>query len=479
VNAQRHLGGRALGDGAVADHTASATTGSVDAPGPPVHGAEETLAAGRRHLACHYAALARGAPDPRHARAAVRALRRAVRDGDRDGRARATLAEAAVACCAGTGFLLRAQMIATARRAAREALDRDPTLGEAHAALGILCLHTPISRTDRGTRARAHLDRAVRAQPARADWRAWLARACHEAGDATASRREIDVLRRSLPAGAAAALITSVFGGAPPEDALEPPLPRSDAPRSSANGAPAIEARGARRGFPGRAVLRGVDLEVGRGEVVALVGANGAGKSTLLGAIAGRIALEAGHLSVLGARVVAGRLPAGLGHAPQSVGLYPLLTVREHLACFARLHGLRGAALGEAVDDALAWSGLVERAADLTRILSGGMRRRLAIALAAIHDPAALLLDEPMTGIDAVHRQRIWRMLRERARRGTAILCAAPHLDDVSAWTDRVVELVAGEIARRGPALPTNDLASASDAGHECGGAGPALGRTP
>jgi ABC-2 type transport system ATP-binding protein len=414
--------------------------------------ADDPLAAGRRHLGSHYDALARGAPDPRHARAAVTALRRAARGGDPDGRARALLAEAAVAACAGAGFLVRAQMVVLARRAARAALQCDPDRSEAHAALGLLSLHAPTSRVDRAMRARAHLGHAVRLEPGRPDWRAWLARACRETGDEKAARREIETLRGTLPPPAANALLASVLGAAsPPEAAAEAPVARTAEPsgRWTNTGAhAAIEVRAARRGYPDREVLRGVDLDVHPGEIVALVGENGAGKSTLLGAISGRVALETGHVNVLGHPVTAGRPPRGLGHAPQSVGLYPLLTVREHLASFARLHGLRGRSLRLATEAALEWCGLEDRAGELTRTLSGGMRRRLAIGLAAVHDPAVLLLDEPMTGIDSIHRERIWLMLRDRTRRGTALLCAAPHADDVSPWTDRILELVDGEIAR-------------------------------
>lgn len=430
-----------------------APTSALPTAGP----AEDPLAVGRRLLGSHYAALARGAPDPRHAREAVRALRRAARGGDGDGRARALLAEAAVATCAGASLLLRTRMVLIAGRSARAALRRDPDRGEAHAALGLLALHAPTVSIGRAARAREHLERAVRLEPGRADWRAWLARACREAGDEEAAGRQVDVLRVTLPAPAADALLAGVLGEATPNRAPEPGSSSnpartlSDDDRSRRTIVPgtssAIEVRGARRGYPGREVLRGVDLDVRPGEIVALVGANGAGKSTLLGAIAGRVALERGHADVLGHRVVAGVLPGGLGHAPQSVGLYPLLTVREHLAAFARLHGLRGAAERAATDAAVEWCGLADRRNELTRTLSGGMRRRLAIALAAVHEPDVLLLDEPMTGIDSVHRERIWRMLRERARRGTALLCAAPHADDVARWTDRVVELVDGGIA--------------------------------
>lgn len=407
------------------------------------------IARARHHLARHRTALAAGAPDPRHTRAAVRSLEVVACQDDTSGAANALLAEAAVACCAGAGWLLRAQMIVVAQRAARKALARDSSHGEAHAALGLLALLAPGAPHVRATAARPHLEEAVRLQPGRVDWRAWLARACLDAGDGQGAERELGAVRALLQSAVAESLIRSVFGDreggppAPPSSEAAPAPPQCPPPQHLRpdQSPPAIAVRGAVRSFAGRAVLRGITLRVDAGEIVGLVGPNGAGKSTLLGAIAGRVALEAGEISVLGKSVVAGRMPEGLGYAPQSSGLYPLLSVIEHLRCFGRLHGLRGAALRAAVESALAWCGLENRSGDLARALSGGMRRRLALAIAAIHDPPVLLFDEPMTGIDATHRERIWAMIRERTARGVAIVCAAPCTEDLADRGDRLIEL--------------------------------------
>jgi ABC-type multidrug transport system ATPase subunit len=414
----------------------------------------EVLAVGRFHLALHQSALAAGKPDPRHARAAVRTLRTASRGPDPDGRASALLAEAAVACCADAGFLLRAQMIVTAERAARRALAKRPDHGEAHAALGVLALNTPGVLDERARSAREHLEEAVDAQPSRLDWRAWLARAHRDCGDLEGAAREVQVIRSVLRPEAAASLLVSVLGeenlrscGAGTEPGVPVPRPYEATP---GGGEPAIRTHGLRRAYGARLVLRGVDLVVAHGEIVGLVGPNGAGKSTLLGMISGRVAVDAGSASVMGVPVTTGRMPAGLGHVPQNAGLYPLLTVREHLVCFARLHGLGRQDLDREVEVALDWSGLAERSGDLVHSLSGGMRRRLVIALATVHSPPALLLDEPMTGIDALHRERIWNMLRERSGRGAGIVCAAPHADDVKRRVDRVVQLIDGVAVTEG-----------------------------
>jgi ABC-type Mn2+/Zn2+ transport system ATPase subunit len=408
----------------------------------------ELLAVGRYHLARHQIALAAAKPAAHHARVAVRVLRAAARGADPEGRASALLAEAAVACCAGAGFLLRAQMIVIADRAARAALAKRNDLGEAHAALGVLALNSPGAVRERAREAQHHLAEAVRAQPSRVDWRIWLARAHRDSGDRAGADSEIALVRSVLRPEAARALIASILeegDSSPPTGTGSdrvPPSPSSE--RRPRGGEPAIRTEGLRRGYGARPVLRGVDFEVAQGEIVGLVGPNGAGKSTLLGAISGRVAMDAGGATVLGVPVSSGRMPAGLGYAPQNAGLYPLLTVREHLACFARLHGLTGRVLARRVEEALDWSGLTDRSDDLTRSLSGGMRRRLVIAVAAVHSPPALLLDEPMTGIDAIHRERIWSMLRAHTSSGAAIVCAAPHLDEISSEVDRVVELVDG-----------------------------------
>ncbi len=385
--------------------------------------------------------------------AAVRLLQRAARAGDPSGRVEALLAEAAVSCCAEAGWLLRAQMIVVARRAASAALARHPGHASALAALGIMSLHAPGSRRSRAEAARARLAAAVASRPGRVDWRVWLARSHAAAGDPRAAAEELDSVRSLMPPGLAEALIDALFPEAHrlpqrgPEAArgARPALGReASAPGSARRAGLAISARALERSFGTRPVLCGADLELRPYEVVGLVGPNGAGKTTLLGILAGRVAADAGEVLVLGSRVVAGRTPASLGYVPQAAGLYPHLSVVEHLRSFAVLHGVERIARGGRVAEALALAGLEERAGDRASSLSGGMARRLMVALGSLHRPAVLLLDEPLTGIDGPSRERIRRMVAELRAEGAAVLCAAPSRAEIPACADRLVELDAG-----------------------------------
>lgn len=387
--------------------------------------------------------------------AAVRLLQRASRSGDPSGRIEAMLAEAAVSCCAEAGWLLRAQMIVVARRAAAAALAKDPAQPSALAALGIMSLHAPGSRRRRAETARLHLGAAVAHRPNRVDWRVWLARSHAAAGDPAAAVEELERVRSLMPPGLAERLIEAVFPGAralgrgraassgagPATAAAAEPTPPEPRRRGLA-----VSARALERAFGARPVLRGVDLELRPREVVGLIGENGAGKSTLLGVLAGRVAPDGGEVLVLGARVVPGSAPASVGYVPQTAGLYPHLSVLEHLRSFALLHGVARRERAERVAAALALAGLEERAGDRASSLSGGMARRLMVALGSLHRPAVLLLDEPVSGIDGPSRERICRMVAELRAEGAAVLCAAPGAEEIPACTDRLLELRCGTL---------------------------------
>jgi heme ABC exporter ATP-binding subunit CcmA len=186
---------------------------------------------------------------------------------------------------------------------------------------------------------------------------------------------------------------------------------------------PAIEARALRRSFGRRDVLRGVDLAVGPGEVVALAGPNGAGKSTLIAALAGLLRPDSGDVRLLGEDPrLSAAARARLGLLLHEDGLYDDLTAVENVALFARLFGLDGpeAAARAALDEA----GLADRAGDLVRTFSRGIRRRVALARATLHRPAVLLLDEPAAGLDEAAVRRLERTISDAAARGAAIVYA-------------------------------------------------------
>jgi ABC-2 type transport system ATP-binding protein len=139
-----------------------------------------------------------------------------------------------------------------------------------------------------------------------------------------------------------------------------------------------------------------------------------------------------------------------LGFVPQEIALYPDLTARENLEAFARFHGLQGGRVREAVDWALKWTGLSDRADDLTKTFSGGMKRRVNIACGVLHRPRILLLDEPTVGVDPQSRERIFVMLNELWRQGTAILLTTHQLEEAEQQCDRIVIIDHGRAIAEG-----------------------------
>jgi ABC-2 type transport system ATP-binding protein len=139
-----------------------------------------------------------------------------------------------------------------------------------------------------------------------------------------------------------------------------------------------------------------------------------------------------------------------LGFVPQEVAVYPDLTTRENLEVFGRFHGLDARALHEAVEWALEWTGLSDRAGDLTKTFSGGMKRRVNIACGVLHRPLVLLLDEPTVGVDPQSRERIFVMLEELRNRGTSILLTTHQLDEAAERCDRIVIIDHGRVIAEG-----------------------------
>ena len=206
----------------------------------------------------------------------------------------------------------------------------------------------------------------------------------------------------------------------------------------------------AQKSFGAVAALRGATFELRQGELLALLGPNGAGKTTLIRAIAGRVRLDAGEIRVFD-RVLDGRgTPPELGIVPQEIAVYPLLSARENLTVFGRLHGLAGADLTRQVDWALERTGLADRAGESVRQFSGGMRRRLNIACGVLHRPKVVLLDEPTVGVDPQSRDRIYDMLAELAQSGVSLLLTTHHLEEAEARCSRTVIIDHGRIIAAG-----------------------------
>lgn len=206
----------------------------------------------------------------------------------------------------------------------------------------------------------------------------------------------------------------------------------------------------ARKRFGAVDALAGASFQVHRGELVGLLGPNGAGKTTMLRAIAGRVALDAGEIRVFG-RVVGPRDPRPeIGVVPQELAVYPLLTARENLEVFARLYGVEAPVIKDRVGWALEWSDLADRSRERVKGFSGGMKRRLNIAIGLLHAPQVVLLDEPTVGVDPQSRERIYEMLAALQASGVAVVLTTHHLEEAERRCERIVIIDHGRIVASG-----------------------------
>jgi ABC-2 type transport system ATP-binding protein len=206
----------------------------------------------------------------------------------------------------------------------------------------------------------------------------------------------------------------------------------------------------ARKSFGPTKALDGASLELHQGELLALLGPNGAGKTTLVRAIAGRVRLAGGGVELFGKTLDGSNGRAGLGVVPQDIAVYPLLTARENLEVWGRLHGVAPGDLRPRVERALRWTALADRADEPVKRFSGGMRRRLNIACGILHEPRVVLLDEPTVGVDPQSRERIYDMLAELRDAGVSLLLATHQLEEAEARCQRIVIIDRGRVAASG-----------------------------
>jgi len=212
--------------------------------------------------------------------------------------------------------------------------------------------------------------------------------------------------------------------------------------------APAVSVRGLRKSYGGRVVLDGLDLDVHRGECFALLGPNGAGKTTTIEVLEGVRRRDAGEVRVLGEDpATAGRAwRARIGVVSQGEGAGQELSVRETVDHFAAY-----TSTPRPTDELLAAVGLTEQAGTRVRRLSGGQRRRLAVALGVQGDPELVFLDEPTTGMDPVARRRFWQLVRDLRAGGTTVLLTTHYLDEAAELADRVGVVADGRLVEVAP----------------------------
>ena len=213
-----------------------------------------------------------------------------------------------------------------------------------------------------------------------------------------------------------------------------------------------LRIEGARKNFGATEALRGLTLALRAGDTLALLGPNGAGKTTLIRALAGRVRLDGGTVTLFGRVLAAADARPELGVVPQELAVYPLLTARENLEVFGALQGVSAVRLRERVRWALEWTGLAERGRDPVKSFSGGMKRRLNLACGILHEPKVVLLDEPTVGVDPQSREKIYEMLAGLCAAGTSVLVTTHYLEEAEARCERIV------IMDRGAALAEGTL---------------------
>lgn len=212
-----------------------------------------------------------------------------------------------------------------------------------------------------------------------------------------------------------------------------------------------IVAAGVAKTYPSGAGLRGLDLTVDRGSIFGLIGPSGSGKTTTVRVLNGLLRRDTGDLAVLG--VDPDRFDAGtkgrIGYLAQDTTLYPRLSVRENLDFAAALHGLRGRRRAAACEEVLEFVELADNGRQRLEHLSGGMKRRVGLAAALVHEPDVLFLDEPTAGLDPILRVRVWERLEQLREDGRTMVVTTQQVAE-AAYCDIIAMLSEGEVARMG-----------------------------
>ncbi|MFE1644412.1 ABC transporter ATP-binding protein [Microbacterium sp. P01] len=226
----------------------------------------------------------------------------------------------------------------------------------------------------------------------------------------------------------------------------------------SAASAPAIRVRGLQKSFAALEVLRGVDFDVERGTIFALLGSNGAGKTTIVKILSTLMRADAGAAVIDGFDVAdqPQEVRASISLTGQFAAVDEVLTGRENLVMVAQLRHLRNA--GEIADDLLRRFALSDAGGRKVATYSGGMRRRLDIAMSLIGDPPVIFLDEPTTGLDPQARSEVWNTITELAGRGTSVLLTTQYLDEAEHLADRIAILHEGRILVNGTLAELKEL---------------------
>lgn len=209
-----------------------------------------------------------------------------------------------------------------------------------------------------------------------------------------------------------------------------------------------IEVQGLMKKYGKRIALNNLNFSIKKGEVFGLLGPNGAGKSTFISVLTTLSKPTSGEIRVNGFSAVkeSGKIKKYIGFVPQEIAIYPTLSAYDNLNFWAGIYGLKGSLKKERVNEALSIVQLKERAGDRADKFSGGMKRRLNIAIALLHHPEILVMDEPTVGVDIQSRRCIMDAVRNLKKEGKTIIFTSHYIDEMENYCDRLAVLFKGEI---------------------------------
>lgn len=217
----------------------------------------------------------------------------------------------------------------------------------------------------------------------------------------------------------------------------------------------AIEVKNLHKAFGGTKAVAGVSLEVEKGEIFSLLGPNGAGKTTTISMLSCLLRPDDGDALVLGHSIRTDQMGVKslLGVVPQEIALYEDMTARENLIFWGKMYGLRGAALKSRVDEVLEVIGLTDRAKEIIKKYSGGMKRRVNIGVALLHKPQIIYMDEPTVGIDPQSRRNILDSVITLKNQGMTVLYTTHNMDEAQELSNHIAIMDHGKVIATG----TND----------------------
>lgn len=210
---------------------------------------------------------------------------------------------------------------------------------------------------------------------------------------------------------------------------------------------PVVQAKNLRKSYGSLVAVEDVSFNIEKGEVFGLLGPNGAGKSTTIAMLVGALRPDTGSVTIGdwgSPNTVAVRRHVGV--APQALAVYEALSARENLEFFGRIYGIEGARLKDRVAWCLDFAGLTDRANDLVKTFSGGMKRRVNMATALIHEPSIVFFDEPTVGVDPQSRNYIFDSIENLKASGVTILYTTHYMEEAQRLCDRVAIIDHGKI---------------------------------